>query len=270
MLEIIKAMILGIIQGITEWLPISSTGHMILFDEFVPMNVTGKFKELFLVVVQLGSIMAVVILFWSKLNPFLRSKSKQEKIDTYSLWFKVAVSSIPAIVAGLFLDKYIDRLYNPITVAVSLIVYGVLFIIIENMKKTERATNISDLSYKMAFIIGLFQALALIPGTSRSGSTIIGALLLGASRSVASEFTFFLAIPIMFGASILKVLKYGLVFSSLEVLILLVGSLVAFIVSVFVIQFLMRFIKKHDFKIFGYYRIVLGILILIYFSCLAR
>lgn len=266
MLDIIKAIILGIIQGITEWLPVSSTGHMILFDEFTSMNITDKFKELFFVVIQLGSIMAVVVLFWNKLVPFLPSKSKEEQLDTYNMWFKVGVSSIPAVVVGAFFDKYLDKFYNYKTVAISLILYGVIFIIIENMKKREQVSTISNLSYRMAFLIGLFQVLAFIPGTSRSGSTIIGALALGASRTVASEFTFFLAIPIMFGASFLKIIKYGLAFSTMEILILTVGSLVAFLVSLVVIKFLMRFIKKHDFKVFGYYRIILGTIILAYFA----
>lgn len=266
MSDIIKAIILGIIQGITEWLPVSSTGHMILFDEFTSMNITEQFKELFFVVIQLGSIMAVVVLFWNKLIPFLPSKNKEEQLDTYNMWFKVAVSSIPAVVVGVFFDKYLDKVYNYKTVAISLIVYGIIFIVIENMKKKELVSTINDVSYKMAFIIGLFQVLALIPGTSRSGSTIIGALALGASRTVASEFTFFLAIPIMFGASFLKILKYGLVFSTTEISILMVGSVVAFLVSLVVIKFLMSFIKKHDFKVFGYYRIVLGMAILTYFA----
>lgn len=266
MLDIIKAIILGIIQGITEWLPVSSTGHMILFNEFTRMNITEEFKELFLVVIQLGSIMAVVVLFWNKLIPFLPSKSREEQLDTYNMWFKVVVSSIPAVVVGAFFDKYLDKFYNYKTVAISLILYGVIFILIENMKKQELVSTISDLSYKMAFLIGLFQVLAFIPGTSRSGSTIIGALALGASRQVASEFTFFLAIPIMFGASFLKIVKYGLIFTTTEISILLVGCAVAFLVSLLVIRFLMRFIKKHDFKIFGYYRIILGVVILTYFS----
>lgn len=266
MLDIIKAIILGIIQGITEWLPISSTGHMILFNEFTSMNITEEFKSLFFVVIQLGSIMAVVVLFWDKLIPFLSSKGKKERFETYNMWFKVAVASIPAVVVGYFFDRYVDGFYNHKTVAISLIVYGVVFILIENMKKRERVSTINDISYKMAFIIGVFQVLALIPGTSRSGSTIIGALTLGASRTVASEFTFFLAIPIMFGASFLKILKYGLIFSTTEVLILIVGCAVAFLVSLLVISFFMCFIKKNDFKVFGYYRIVLGTLILAYFA----
>ena len=265
MLELIKAVALGVIQGITEWLPISSTGHMILFDKFVKMNVSEAFKEMFFVIVQLGSIMAVVVLFFKKLNPFLRSKSKEEKMDTYSMWFKVAVASIPAVLFGVFLDNYLKDIYNHVVVSVSLIVYGVIFIIIENMNKKERIKSIKDLDYKTAFLIGIFQVLALIPGTSRSGSTIIGAMILGASRSVAMEFTFFLAIPVMFGASFLKLIKYNIAFQGLELAILLLGSLVAFLVSLVVIKFCMKFVKNHDFKVFGYYRILIGGLILVYF-----
>ena len=266
MLELIKAVILGVIQGITEWLPISSTGHMILFDAFFRMNVSERFKDMFLVIVQLGSIMAVVVLFFNKLNPFLGSKNREEKIDTYKMWFKVAVASIPATLVGLFLDDYVKDFYTYKVVSISLIVYGIIFIIIESVNKKEKIKCIKDLDYKTVFLIGVFQALALIPGTSRSGSTIIGAMLLGTSRSVAMEFTFFLAIPIMFGASFLKLIKYGLAFQGMELVILLVGSLVAFLVSLKVIKFCMEFVKNHDFKIFGYYRILLGGLILAYFA----
>ena len=266
MLELIKAVILGIIQGITEWLPISSTGHMILFDEFFKMNVSNSFRDMFFVIIQLGSIMAVVVLFFKKLNPFLGSKNKEEKIDTYKIWFKVAFSSIPAVIGGLFLDDYVEKIYNTKVVSISLIVYGIIFIVIENMHKKQKINSLKDLDYKTAFLIGVFQVLALIPGTSRSGSTIIGALLLGTSREIAMEFTFFLAIPVMFGASFLKLIKYGLAFSSLELSILLTGSLVAFLVSLVVIRFCMKFVKNHDFKVFGYYRIILGSLILLCFA----
>jgi undecaprenyl-diphosphatase len=266
MFEIIKAVILGIIQGITEWLPISSTGHMILFDEFVKLNVSESFKELFFVVIQLGSIMAVVVLFFKKLNPFMKSKSKEEKKETFNIWFKVAVASIPAVLVGVFFDDYLEKFYNYKTVAIALILYVLIFIFIENKSKQEKIQSLEKLDYKTALGIGLFQVLAFIPGTSRSGSTIIGALLLGTSRYIAAEFTFFLAIPVMFGASFLKLIKYGFVLKGMELAILLTGSIVAFLVSLFVIRFFMNFVKKHDFKVFGYYRIILGSLILIYFA----
>lgn len=266
MLELVKAVILGIIQGITEWLPISSTGHMILFDEFVKMNVSEKFREMFFVIIQLGSIMAVVVLFFNKLNPFLRSKNKEEKLDTYKIWFKVAVASVPAVLVGLFFDDYLKDFYNYKVVAISLIVYGIIFVVIESINKKYGIKTLKDLDYKTAFLIGVFQVLAFIPGTSRSGSTIIGAMLIGTSRELAMEFTFFLAIPVMFGASFLKLLKYGLSFSGIELGILLTGSMVAFLVSLVVIRFCMNFVRKHDFKVFGYYRILLGSLILMYFS----
>ena len=266
MFEIIKAIILGIIQGITEWLPISSTGHMILFDEFVKLNVTESFKEMFFVVIQLGSIMAVVVLFFNKLNPFIKTKTNKQKKDTYDIWLKVAIASIPAVVVGVFFDKYLEKFYNYKTVAISLIVYGIIFILIERMHKVEKVKSLQGLDYMTALGIGLFQVLAFIPGTSRSGSTIIGALLLGTSRYIAAEFTFFLAIPVMFGASFLKILKYGIVMQGMELAILLTGSIVAFLVSLAVIKFFMGFVKKHDFCVFGYYRIILGSLILLYFS----
>jgi undecaprenyl-diphosphatase len=266
LIEILKAVLLGIVQGITEWLPISSTGHMILFDEFIHLNFSDLFVNTFLVVIQFGSILAVVTLFFNKLNPFSINKSLQEKKDTVSLWLKVIIAVIPSGVIGVLFDDKIDELfYNPVTVAIALIVYGVIMIYIENGKRRSKVKDFSELSYGLAFLIGVFQCLALIPGTSRSGSTIIGAILLGTSRFVATEFSFFMAIPTMLGASALKLLKAGFGFSSFEWLVLGVGSLVAYIVSIVAIKFLLDYIRKHDFKAFGYYRIVLGFLVLGYF-----
>lgn len=266
-IEILKAIVLGIIEGITEWLPISSTGHMILADELIKLNVSDEFMEMFRVVIQLGAIMAVVVLYFNKLNPFSSRKTLREKRDTYSLWFKVIVACIPAGIIGILFDDKIDEFfYNYITVAITLIVYGVLFIVIESQnKKRNKIDSFSKLSYKTAFLIGMFQLLALIPGTSRSGTTILGAILLGTSRYIAAEFSFFLAIPVMFGASALKIVKFGFSFTGMEAAILISGLITAFIVSVFAIKFLTGYIKKHDFKVFGYYRIVLGIIVLLYF-----
>lgn len=267
MIEILKAVLLGIVQGITEWLPVSSTGHMILVDEFVKLNFSPTFISTFLVVIQFGSILAVLLIFFKKLNPFDSSKSKIEKKETLSLWAKVIVAVIPSGIIGILFEEDIDRLFfNSTTVALALIIYGVIMIVIENRNKKPAVSDFSQVSYKLALGIGLFQCLALIPGTSRSGSTIIGATLLGASRYVAAEFSFFLAIPTMLGASLLKLLKAGFVFSGFEWLVLGVGSVVAFVVSVIVIKFFMDYIKKHDFKAFGYYRIVLGIIVLLYFG----
>lgn len=267
MIEILKAVLLGIVQGITEWLPVSSTGHMILVDEFVKINFSPTFISTFLVVIQFGSILAVLLIFFKKLNPFDSSKSKVEKKETLSLWAKVIVAVIPSGIIGILFEEDIDRLFfNSTTVALALIIYGVIMIVIENRNKKPAVSDFSQVSFKLALGIGLFQCLALIPGTSRSGSTIIGATLLGASRYVAAEFSFFLAIPTMLGASLLKLLKAGFVFSGFEWLVLGVGSVVAFVVSVIVIKFFMDYIKKHDFKAFGYYRIVLGIIVLLYFG----
>lgn len=267
MIEILKAVLLGIVQGITEWLPVSSTGHMILVDEFVKLNFSPTFISTFLVVIQFGSILAVLLIFFKKLNPFDSSKSKVEKKETLSLWAKVIVAVIPSGIIGVLFEEDIDRLFfNSTTVALALIIYGVIMIVIENRNKKPAISDFSQVSFKLALGIGLFQCLALIPGTSRSGSTIIGATLLGASRYVAAEFSFFLAIPTMLGASLLKLLKAGFVFSGFEWLVLGVGSVVAFVVSVIVIKFFMDYIKKHDFKAFGYYRIVLGIIVLLYFG----
>lgn len=268
-IEIIKAFVLGVVEGITEWLPISSTGHMLLVDEFIQLNASEAFKEMFLVVIQLGAILAVVILYFNKLNPFASSKSTEEKKDTLSIWYKVIVGVIPAGVMGLLFDDWLnEHLFNWQTVATMLIVYGILFIIIENRNKGKKATTTSfaDLSYKTAFLIGIFQVLSLIPGTSRSGATILGAILIGTSRFVATEFSFFMSIPIMFGASFLKLLDFGFNFTGAELAILLTGMIVAFVVSIISIKFLMKYIKNNDFKAFGWYRIVLGLLVIGYFA----
>lgn len=268
MLEILKALILGLVEGITEWLPISSTGHMILVEEFIKFDASDSFMEMFRVVIQLGAILAVVLLYFQKLNPFSFKKSKQEKKETMHIWYKVVVGVIPAGVLGVLFDDWFDEhFYNYIMVAVMLIVYGVLFILIENANKdkTAKISSFKDLSYRTALLIGFIQVLSLMPGTSRSGVTILGAILLGASRSIAAEYSFFLSIPIMFGASALKLLKFGFDFTGLELGVLFTGMAVAFIVSVIAIKFLMAYIKRNDFKAFGWYRIVLGILVLGYF-----
>ncbi|BBF41897.1 undecaprenyl-diphosphatase [Lachnospiraceae bacterium KM106-2] len=285
MIEILKTLILGIVEGITEWLPISSTGHMILVDEFLKMNQSEAFMKMFQVVIQLGAIMAVVVLYWNKIFPFGIKKNnvdtvydKKQDITFYKgkfyvdmsmiiMWLKIAVACIPSIIIGLPFDDKIDAMfYNFQTVAITLIIYGVLFIVVENWNKGRKPcmTDMEDITFQAAAIIGIFQVLALIPGTSRSGATIIGGLLIGMSRTLAAEFTFFLAIPTMFGASLLKLIKFGFHFSSMEIVILFIGMLSAYLVSVFAIKFLMSYIKKHDFKFFGYYRIVLGIIVIGY------
>ena len=272
MLEFLKVILLGIVEGITEWLPISSTGHLILVDEFIHLKASDAFKEMFNVVVQLGAILAVVVIYFHKLNPFSKTKSRKQKVYTIQLWMKVVIACIPAGVLGILLDDWMDEhLHNYVVVAIMLVLYGVFFILIENWNKTRTpaVTKLNELTYKTAFLIGVFQVLSLVPGTSRSGATIIGGLLLGVSRYVAAEFSFFLALPIMVGASALKLLKFfmaGAGISFLEVALLLVGCMVAFVVSVIAIKFLMGYIKKNDFKVFGYYRIVLGILVLLYFG----
>lgn len=266
-IDLIKTVILGIVEGLTEWLPISSTGHMILVDEFIKLNVTTQFKDMFLVVIQLGAIMAVVVLNFDRLNPFSSLKSRQEKHDTVVLWEKVIVASIPAAVIGLMLNKFMEEhLMTPAVVATTLIFYGILFIVIENYNKHRQpvVTDLRKLSFKRAFIIGMFQVLSLVPGTSRSGSTIIGGLIIGVSRYVATEFTFFLAIPVMFGASGLKMVKFGWHYSGAEILILVLGMVTAFVVSILSIKFLLNYIKTNDFKAFGWYRIVLGIIVFLY------
>ena len=268
-IETLKAILFGLVEGITEWLPISSTGHMILLDEFVKMNVSAEFWKLFLVVIQLGAIMAVVLIYFRKIFPFNFNKAKGPfiKKDIFVLWFKILVACIPAAVVGILFDDFLDKyLYNSYVVATMLIIFGVGFIYIESKKHETRVGTLKELTYKDAMIIGLFQLIAAIfPGTSRSGATILGALMIGISRKVAAEFTFFLAIPVMFGASLLKIIKIGFAFTMIEYWILFVCMLVAFVVSVLVIKFLMSYIKKHDFKIFGYYRIILGILVFAYF-----
>ena len=265
MLDFIKVVILGIVEGITEWLPVSSTGHLILVGDLLKPGMSDAFMEMFNVVIQLGAIMAVVVLYFHKLNPFSPRKSKKQKLLTWQMWIKVAIASVPAAVIGLIFNDYLDAIfYKPLPVAIMLIVYGVLFIIVENRNKgvKPKVTRISELTIPMLIWIGVFQMLALIPGTSRSGATIVGALLIGVSRETAAEFTFFLAIPVMFGASFLKLLKFGFHFTGAEFGILMLGCIVSFLVSVVAIKFLMGYIKKNDFKVFGYYRIVLGALIL--------
>lgn len=267
-IEIIKVVILGIVEGITEWLPISSTGHMLIVDEFLHLKASKEFMEMFFVVIQLGAILAVVLLFWNKMFPFQwKDKTKPVvKKETFSLWFKVVVACIPGAVITLLFDDYIEaHLKTPVVIAAALIFYGIAFIIIENWnkKRTPQINNLNDITYKTALLIGLFQVLSIIPGTSRSGATIIGALVIGVSRVAASEFTFFLAVPVMFGLSAIKILKFGLAFSGEEVILLVIGMVVAFLVSIIVIKFLMNYIRKHDFKAFGWYRIVLGIIVLL-------
>ena len=269
--DILKAVLFGIVEGITEWLPISSTGHMILLNEFVHMNVSEEFWEMFLVVIQLGAILAVVVLYWNQIFPFDFSKKAKSVIrrDIFNMWFKIVAACIPAAVVGLLFDDILEKyLYNPVTVAIMLILFGIGFILIENGNKGKKARvkSLAKLTYKDALIIGAFQLIAAIfPGTSRSGATILGGLMIGVSRKVAAEFTFFLAIPVMLGASLLKLAKFGFAFTGAEAVLLLVGMLVAFVVSVIVIRFLMGYIKKNDFKAFGWYRIVLGAMVLIYF-----
>ncbi|WP_024620628.1 undecaprenyl-diphosphate phosphatase [Metaclostridioides mangenotii] len=269
LIEILKAVVLGIVQGITEWLPVSSTGHMILVDEFIKLNFSASFINTFLVVIQFGSILAVLLIFFKKLNPFDKDKTSIQKNETIDLWIKVIIAIIPSGVIGVLFEDKIDELFfNSTVVAIALIVYGIIMIMLENRNKKPKFNSFKDVTYKLAFAIGIFQCLALIPGTSRSGSTIIGAVLLGTSRFVAAEFSFFMAIPTMLGASALKLLKAGFAFSGFEWLVLLIGSVVAFLVSVVVIKLFMDYIKKHDFKPFGYYRIVLGIIVLAYFFVL--
>ena len=270
-LELLKALILGIVEGITEWLPVSSTGHMILVDEFLSLDVSADFREMFLVVIQLGAILAVVVLYFWKIFPFTREQGRvRVKMETISMWLKILVSCIPAAIVGLLFDDEIDALfYNWQTVSIMLILFGIFFILIEryNRGKQPAMESLDALTYRAAVIIGLFQLVAAVfPGTSRSGATILGALLIGVSRTVAAEYTFFLAIPVMFGASALKLVKFGFDFTGQELAILAVGLVSAFVVSVLAIKFLMGYIKKHDFTVFGWYRIVLGALVILYFS----
>lgn len=272
-LEIIKAIILGIVEGITEWLPISSTGHMILVDEVLKLNMSPEFMEMFLVVIQLGAILAVILLYWKKIWPFKVENGLKIEKDTIIMWVKILIACVPAAIVGvLFDDKLNELFYNPTTVAIMLILFGILFIIIENYNKgkSPKINSLSKITYTVAIMIGIFQLIAAVfPGTSRSGATIVGALLIGVSRTIAAEFTFFLSIPVMLGASALKLVKFalktGFVMTGNEVAILSVGTFVAFIVSILAIKFLMSYIKSNDFKIFGWYRIILGILVLAYF-----
>ena len=272
MIEILKAVLFGIVEGITEWLPVSSTGHIILLDEFIRLNATEEFKSMFDVVIQLGAILAVIVLFFHKLNPFAPSKSAPEKKQTWELWFKVIAAIIPSGVVGVLLDDWMDaHLHNGIVVSIALIVYGIAFILVErkNQGRTVAVNTVYDITYKTAILIGLFQCLSLVPGTSRSGSTILGAILLGVGRSAGAEFSFFLAIPTMLGASGLKLVKYlleGMVPTANELVILAVGCIVSFLVSILVIRALMDYVRRHSFSAFGVYRIVLGVLVLLYFA----
>lgn len=273
-IEILKVVFLGIVEGITEWLPISSTGHMLLVDEFITLDASDSFKDMFFVIIQLGAILAVVTIFWKKMWPFQMKDKTQSvfKKDTWSMWFKTVVACIPGAVVTLLFDDFIEaHLHTAVVISIALIFYGIAFIVIENWNKirTPKVESLSDITYKTAFLIGMFQVLSIIPGTSRSGATIIGALLLGVSRVAAAEFTFFLAVPVMFGLSALKLIKFGLSFTSAELAILIIGCVVAYLVSILVIKFLMSYIKKHDFKIFGWYRIVLGVIVLLYFAFFA-
>ena len=269
--EILKVIVLGIVEGFTEWLPISSTGHMILVDEIIHLNVSEAFREVFMVVIQLGAILAVLVLYYHKLNPFSPRKNEAQKRGTIRLWMKIIVACIPAAVIGLPLDNFMDKLMNGYVVSAMLILYGVFFIVLENRNTYSNfpIERVTQISFQTAVLIGCFQVLAMIPGTSRSGATILGAMLIGCSRSAAAEFSFFLGIPVMFGASFLKIVKFfieGGGFSFEEFFYLALGMVVAFGVSVYSIKFLMGYIRKHDFKFFGYYRIVLGIIVLSYFG----
>lgn len=266
-MELLKTVVLGIVEGLTEWLPISSTGHMILVDEFIKLDVSKSFMDMFLVVIQLGAILAVVVLNFEKLNPFSSWKSSWEKRATWQLWYKVILACVPAAVIGLLFNKFMEEHFMTApVVAATLIFYGVMFLVVEsyNKRRMPRVREIERLDYKTAFIIGLFQVLSLVPGTSRSGATILGGILFGTSRYVAAEFTFFLAIPVMFGASLLKMVKFGWHYTGSEILILVVGMATAFVVSILSIKFLLRYIKNNDFKAFGWYRIVLGIIVVLY------
>ena len=266
--EILKVIFLGIVEGVTEWLPISSTGHMLLVDEFLTLNVSDAFKDMFFVVIQLGAILGVVILFWQKMFPFqFKDKTKPAvKMDTLSIWLKVVVACIPGAVVTLLFDDYIEaHLHTPLVIALMLILYGIAFILIEkwNRNRQPKVARLEDMTYRTALMVGLFQVLSIIPGTSRSGATIIGALLIGVSRVAAAEFTFFLAVPVMIGLSFIKILKFGFAFTSSELIVLLLGSAVAFVVSLLVVRFLMNYIRKHDFTAFGWYRIALGLVVIL-------
>lgn len=272
-IELLKVIFLGIVEGITEWLPVSSTGHMLLVDEFLQLDMSSSFKEMFFIVIQLGAILAVVVIFWKKMFPFQFKDRSQPVIkkDIFSLWFKVITACLPGAVVTILFDDYIEaNFHTPTVIAATLVLYGVIFIVIENWNKKQMPAtkSLSDITYQTAFLIGVYQILSIIPGTSRSGATIVGALLLGVSRVAAAEFTFFLAVPVMFGMSALKILKFGVDFTGTELLALGTGALVAFAVSILVIRFLMSYIRQHDFKVFGWYRIVLGILVFVTFAFL--
>ncbi|MBO5184397.1 MAG: undecaprenyl-diphosphate phosphatase [Clostridia bacterium] len=272
LLEFLKVIFLGVIEGITEWLPISSTGHMLLVDEFLQLNASDEFKEMFFVVIQLGAILAVVLLFWKKMWPFRLGENKRTVVvrkKVFSVWFKVIVACVPGAIVTLLFDDFIEaHLHTPFVIAAALIVYGIAFIVVEKHNRTRKPSirKLSEIDYKTALLIGLFQVLSIIPGTSRSGATIIGALIIGVSRTAGAPVTFFLAVPVMFGLSFIKLLKLGLAFTGTELAILLVGSVSAFLVSLLVIKFLMNYIKKHDFTVFGWYRIALGIVVMLYFA----
>lgn len=268
-IELLKIIFLGIVEGITEWLPVSSTGHMLLVDAFIHTDMTQSFKDMFFVVIQLGAIIAVIVEFWSQMNPFVNVEGKGVRIkrSVFNMWVKVVVAFLPSAVFGLFLNDFLEENFGtPLTIAIMLIVYGISFIVIERWNKTRvpKINTMKEITYQTALIIGMFQVLSMIPGTSRSGATIIGALLIGVSRVVAAEFTFFLAVPTMLGASAFKLLKFGLHFSLSEVIALIVGMVVAYVVSIFVIKFLMNYIKRRDFQIFGWYRIALGIIVILF------
>lgn len=267
--EVLKSVFLGVIEGITEWLPVSSTGHMLLVDEFITLNMTGSFKELFFVVVQLGAIAAVVLLFWRRMLPFELKSGIRLKKNTISLWAKIALACVPGAVVTLLFDDFVEAyLYTPSVIAYALIFYGLAFILIEinSEKRLVKTQTLEEISYKEALLIGLFQVLSIIPGTSRSGATIVGALLIGVSRVAAAEFTFFLAVPVMFGLSFLKLISFGFEFSSAEIIVLISGAATAFLVSLAVVKFLLDYIRKKDFRLFGYYRIILGVVILVYYA----
>ncbi|MCU6798504.1 undecaprenyl-diphosphate phosphatase [Alitiscatomonas aceti] len=271
-IEFLKIVVFGLVEGFTEWLPISSTGHLILVENIVHLNASAEFMKVFRVVIQLGAIMAVVVLYFNRLNPWAPGKKKNQQLATWHLWIKILIACLPAAVVGLLLDEVLDTyLYNPYVVAAMLIIYGILFIVLEKHNEFVDfpIKKVSQISYRNALYIGLFQLLALIPGTSRSGATILGAMLLGCSRTASAEFTFFLGIPVMFGASLLKILHYGLDFSGIEFFFLLAGMVIAFAVSMYSIKFLMGYVKKHDFRFFGYYRIILGVIVLAYFGVMA-
>ena len=271
-IEFLKIVVFGLVEGFTEWLPISSTGHLILVENIVHLNSSAEFMKVFRVVIQLGAIMAVVVLYFNRLNPWAPGKKKNQQLATWHLWIKILIACLPAAVVGLLLDEVLDTyLYNPYVVAAMLIIYGILFIVLEKHNEFVDfpIKKVSQISYRNALYIGLFQLLALIPGTSRSGATILGAMLLGCSRTASAEFTFFLGIPVMFGASLLKILHYGLDFSGMEFFFLLAGMVIAFAVSMYSIKFLMGYVKKHDFRFFGYYRIILGVIVLAYFGVMA-